>query len=118
MSKIIKVFNKYPKKPLNYKQLCKLLSITKPEEKLLVSSILDEMGNKSILSEVGKGRFRLSSSHIQITEKEYNGVVDMISTGAAFIKTEELEEDIYVSKTPLPPNLIFRRLIFETAPTC
>lgn len=98
LSKIIKVFNKYPKKPLNYKQLCKLLSITKPEEKLLVSSILHEMEKKDILSEIGKGKFRLGSKHIQVTEKEYTGVVDMISTGAAFVKTEDLEEDIYISK--------------------
>ena len=64
----------------------------------MVASILDEISKKDILTEVGRGKFRLSSTHIKSSEKKYEGVVDMISTGAAFVKTEDLEDDIFISK--------------------
>lgn len=85
-----------PHKPLNYKQVSALLNITEHSQKLLVSSILDDLVIKELVTEPERGKFRVKQTNNFIT-----GVVDMTSAGSAFIVSEEREEDVFVNQRKL-----------------
>lgn len=87
------VFESEGKRPLNYRQVAKKLSISDVGGKKLVDKLLADLAFKGKLDEVGHGKYRL-----KFEDKTIIGRVDSTKSGAAYIVEEDSEsEDIYVS---------------------
>lgn len=92
MELVMEVFAKSPSKTLNYKQIASALEIKDMGIKRLIVSILYDLVALDQLSEISTGKYKLKAKMGTI-----DGVVDMTARGAAYIVSEEIEEDIFVS---------------------
>ncbi|MEE4115918.1 MAG: ribonuclease R [Marinilabiliaceae bacterium] len=96
VSMIKSVFEKEPGRVFNYKQLSARLAISDPHLRRQVGETLKEMKKNGILHEVQAGRFRLKQQGATI-----RGTVDMTRMGYAFIISDDIEEDVFVSNRNL-----------------
>lgn len=91
---ILEVFRSEPNKIFNYKQISKRLNITKPSVRKLVSKFMYQLADEGKLEEVDLGRFIITKRAREIVV----GIVDMTSSGAAYIVPKDNHlDDIYVS---------------------
>lgn len=97
---IFHLFNEEPSKGYNYKQLSKLLDITKNSTKLLLNEILCEFAQNDILEEISTGKFKLKAKTGYII-----GKVELTTKGYGFVITDELAEDVFISQTNLKQAL-------------
>ncbi|PXX97738.1 ribonuclease R [Marinifilum breve] len=93
---IVGIFSNNPEKTFNYKQVSRQLEIKEMGVKQLVVGILYDLTDLDFLHEVSTGKFKLKSKIGHIT-----GTVDMTARGAAFIVSDDLEEDVFVSQANL-----------------
>mgnify|MGYP003651390936 FL=1 len=89
---VMEVFVKSPSKTLNYKQIASALEIKDMGIKRLIVTILYDLVALDQLSEISTGKYKLKAKMGTV-----DGVVDMTSRGAAYIVSEEITEDIFVS---------------------
>ena len=89
---IFTVLEAEPNKSFNYKQIAAKLNITDTEGRNLLINRLSELQNKNRIQESSKGKYKAV-----YVPNVYSGVVDVNSQGNAYIGTEELEDDIFVS---------------------
>jgi ribonuclease R len=93
---IVGIFSNNPEKTFNYKQVSRQLEIKEMGVKQLVVGILYDLTHLDFLHEVSTGKFKLKSKIGHIT-----GRVDMTARGAAFIISDDVEEDVFVSQANL-----------------
>src|SRR5512147_227586 len=93
---IIGIFTTNPKKTLNYKQISNSLLVNKSEEKSLVLELLDELRNEGTLEEPSTGKFKLKAPSGNII-----GKIEITQGGYGFVTSENLDEDIFISKDNL-----------------
>ncbi|NPA35253.1 MAG: ribonuclease R [Chlorobi bacterium] len=93
---IQELFNKYPKRTFNYKQVASLLNIKKRPGKQMVQIVLNELFESGYLTEVSVGRYKLLSRGAYVT-----GTVDMTRKGAAYLVPDDGGEDIFIAQ----PNM-------------
>lgn len=91
-AKILSIFSSSPQKEYNYKQLSGLLNITESAQRAMVSKILDELTNAGSLKETSRGKYRLKSKVGFIV-----GEIDLNKTGNAFVVSDDITEDVFVS---------------------
>lgn len=91
-NKILGVFFSSPHKKLNYKQLAGLLNIKDSHGRKNIINALRELSNIGSLKEVEPGKYQLKSKTGHIT-----GKVDMTKHGYAFIISDDLSDDVFVS---------------------
>ncbi len=98
-NKIINIFKEHPFIAYNYKQVSKLTDIKKSaSKKELVKDILENLYRKNILTKIKTGKYKLNPAHIKPYKKScITGIVDMKKTGKAYIITEDLREDVFIS---------------------
>ncbi len=89
---IFTVLEAEPKKSFNYKQIAAKLDITDTHGRNLLIKRLSDLQNKNRIAETSKGKYRAL-----YVPKVYTGTVDVNTQGNAYIATEELEDDIFVS---------------------
>ncbi len=89
---ILKIFRENPSKRFNYKQLSKKLDIKDTNGRLLVNTVLYDLLENNHLEEVHRGKFRFSPKAVFIT-----GVVDMTRQGTAYIVSDDIKEDVFIS---------------------
>lgn len=89
---ILAIFGANPNQPRNYKQLSNLLLIKDTNERKLVNDVLNEMAEEGELDEVSRGKFKMRSQTGYII-----GRVEMTNAGYGFIRSENFDEDIFVS---------------------
>ena len=89
---ILRVLKKNPNKSLNYKQVAAEMKVMDHSQKLLINSILIDLVKKDQLVETERGKFKLNFKQEFIT-----GTADVITSGAAYVVSEDSEEDIYVA---------------------
>ncbi|NOZ47417.1 MAG: ribonuclease R [Chlorobi bacterium] len=94
------IFSNNPNKLLNYKQLAKQLLISDASTKLLITDVLHQLTEEEFLEEIYTGKFKLKSKGGYIL-----GKVDMTSTGSAYIISDDIEEDVFVSQSNLKKAL-------------
>ncbi|BAX80257.1 ribonuclease R [Labilibaculum antarcticum] len=94
------IFAQNPTKTLNYKQIASELGIKDMGTKQLVVVILSDLVDLDVLSEISTGKYKLKSKIGNIT-----GKVDMTARGSAFIVSDEIEEDVFVSQANLNRSL-------------
>jgi ribonuclease R len=88
---VLNVLKKDTDKALNYKQISAELEITEEIDRLKVLEVLEELVLKKEVIETTRGKYQAKSTNQYIT-----GTVDMTSSGAAYIQTDEEGNDIYI----------------------
>lgn len=81
-----------PLKSFNYKQISSLLGINDRNERERVLLLLNNMAKEENIEDVGRGKFRYKHNDNFVV-----GKVDMTSTRAAYVVSEDSEQDIYIS---------------------
>jgi ribonuclease R len=98
---ILSIFGETPFKPMNYKQICKLLGIRDAAGKDVVYHILIDLFEQGKLMEERPYRYVLNPAYLEEygPKKQYvEGTVDMKSTGKAYvILDDESGEDVFIS---------------------
>ena len=89
---IFSVLESEPRKSFNYKQIAARLDISDTEERNLLIRRLTDLSRSNRIQEPLKGKYR--ALHVP---EVYEGTVDVNTQGNAYITTEALEEDIFVS---------------------
>jgi ribonuclease R len=97
---VMGVFTGNPNKTLNCKQIAKLLEINDTTAQRMINDVLEYLKDRDDLSEVYPGKFKLKSRGGYIS-----GTVDMTQYGYGYIVTDDIKEDIYVSKDNLNHSL-------------
>lgn len=95
--KVESVFSSNPRQAYNYKQISKKLNINDKSERQIVWDVLRKLAGSGKIQEVEQGRFRSrAEAKVYIT-----GTVDMTRMGYGFIRSEEMEDDVFVSSANL-----------------
>ena len=98
---ILSIYGENPFRPMNYKQICKVLAIRDAAGKDVVYHILIDLFEKGILMEERPYRYVLNPAYLEEygPKKQYvEGTVDMKSTGKAYvILDDESGEDVFVA---------------------
>ncbi len=90
---IIEVLFQNPNKPLNYKQISAALSLTnRIEIELLIKNLNVLLADKKI-TEVERGKYKINP-----TDDYMVGIVDLTSSGSAYVMIDGLEKDVFVQK--------------------
>ncbi len=96
MTQVMGIFTRNPKKIFNYKQLAKQLLLNDQRERDMVNTALNNLAGQGLLMQVEKGKFRLKERAGYI-----NGTIEMTQHGYAFLSSDELEQDVFISRTNL-----------------
>jgi ribonuclease R len=91
-SKIIGIFNQNTAQALNYKQIGAKLGLGDQDQRRLISDVLEELLRSGQLIEPERGKYKLKVRGGHIT-----GTVQMTRSGAAYIITDEVKEDVYIN---------------------
>ena len=98
---ILSIFGETPFKPMNYKQICKILGIRDAAGKDVVYHILIDLYEEGKLMEERPYRYVLNPAYLEEfgPKKQYvEGTVDMKSTGKAYvILDDESGEDVFIA---------------------
>jgi ribonuclease R len=94
------VLSKNAGQGFNYRQIAKRLNITAPAERQMISDILRELAGRETIEEMQQGKYRVKTAHGHIT-----GTVDLTRMGYGFVKTDELEDDVFVAAKNLKTAL-------------
>ena len=89
---IFSVLESEPNKSFNYKQIASRLDIQDTEGRNLLISRLSQLDKGKRIRETSRGKYRAL-----YVPQVYTGTVDVNTQGNAYVPTEELEEDIFVS---------------------
>ncbi|MGI8892760.1 MAG: ribonuclease R [Bacteroidia bacterium] len=89
---ILSVLRDHPKRNFNYKQLAKMLELRASEEKENILFAAYELIDRGDVLEVEAGKFKAKPQTAYI-----EGIIDITSTGAAFVMNDNFEDDIYIN---------------------
>ena len=89
---VLAIISKSPAQGFNYKQISKRLNINDPSERKMIPDILRELSESGAIEEINQGKYRAKVRRGYIT-----GTVDMTRMGYGFIKSEDIEEDVFVA---------------------
>lgn len=93
---ILEIFTNNPTQTYNYKQISKLLQIRDMGVKQLLVTALYHLKDENRLYEVSTGKFKLKSKGGTIS-----GIVDMTARGTAYIVSDDVDDDVFVSQSNL-----------------
>jgi ribonuclease R len=89
---ILSMISKSPQQGFNYKQISKRLNIKEHSDKMMISELLRELAGKQVIEEVFQGKYRAKTTRGYIT-----GIVDMTRMGYGFIKSDDMDDDVFVT---------------------
>ena len=95
-NQILGIFSNNTLQTFNYKQIARRLDVSDPSSRKLIQVVLNELEHDGHLTEVQRGKYKLKSRGGYVC-----GIVQIIRSGAAFIITDDIEEDVYVSSKNL-----------------
>ena len=93
-SELLRVFRQSPKKSFNYKQLAKAITLKSDENYGLINVALEELTKEDKLIEIGRGKYKFKP----IKEVPLEGIVDITTSGNAYVTVENFDEDIFIHK--------------------
>ena len=93
---INQLFDENPTYTYTYRQVARVINAKDLATKQLINTVMYEMKSSGVLYEESTGKFKRKSQAGYIT-----GKVDMTSSGSAYIVSEEVEEDIFISQSNL-----------------
>ena len=89
---IIKTMNQNPNRAFNYRQLSKQMGLKEKAAQSSLIPILEEMFLEGILIETERGRYLMKPIYAYV-----EGLIDMTSSGAAYLMSEDFEDDIFIA---------------------
>lgn len=89
---ILGVFKNFPNKSFNYKQLAKQMRMKRDAERKHLIDILEKMEDLGLLQQTGRGKYKL-----KITKQYAEGIVDLNSSGNAYIRIDNMDEDVFIA---------------------
>ncbi len=89
---VLGIFKNYPNKNFNYKQIARQLKMKSYEERQRLIQLLERLEDSGNLVQTGRGKFRLRAVPHYV-----EGIVDMTSSGNAYIEVEGLDNDIFIA---------------------
>ncbi len=110
-NQVIGEFTNRPSQTFNYKQLAKRLNIKDVSSRRQIIPILEHLAEKGDLIEVYPGKYKLKSKGGYIF-----GTVDMTQFGYAFILSDAIEDDVFISQEQ--PKPCPERGLCESLPVC
>lgn len=90
--RLTELFVAHPAQSYNYKQLARHLEVRNMETKRLIVGMLEEMKEAGELLEESRGKYKSKAVCSYIS-----GIVELTAKGAAYILSEESEEDVFVA---------------------
>ena len=91
---ILGLFREFPNNRFSLKQLASATGGASKEGRRETLEILGQLFDEGIVEECAREKYRLTRQHLP----HYEGVADMTSAGAIYVRVEGLEEDIYVNQ--------------------
>ena len=91
---IINMFREFPDREFSLKQLVSASGGNTKEARYMVRDLVDALVEQGVVVRHSREKFQLSTSQLP----HYEGTVDMVASGAAYVRVEELESDIYVNQ--------------------
>ncbi|MDZ4822225.1 MAG: ribonuclease R [Flavobacteriales bacterium] len=91
---ILDVFHKYPRRPLNHKQVASALGISDSGIRTLIFELLNLEAENGKLKEVERGQFVLK----EIQTETYQGIIEITRFGRGFVTVDGFEKDIEIAK--------------------
>lgn len=99
-SRILEAFRKEPGVIMNHKRISRRLNLKNDPHKKLVNELMEELAENGEILHVDRGQFRFN-----LRQEIIEGRIDMTNRGAAYLVSENLEEDIFI-----PPRSMNRAL--------
>ena len=93
-SLIINLFREFPDNKFSLKHLASASGGATKEGRWRTQEIVRELLAEGTIEEAGREKYRLSRRE----RPHMEGVVDMISTGAMYVKSDQVDSDVYVSQ--------------------
>ena len=90
---ILAIFRNSGQQKLNYKQLSAKLLINKPYERMLVSSILNQLSQDGIIKDAERGKYRSIKKEKVLLE----GNIDITRNGTGYLSSDFFDSDIYIA---------------------
>ena len=91
---IINLFREFPDREFSLKQLASASGGNTKQGRYMVRDVVDALVDQGVVESRGRDKYCLSASQLP----HYEGVVDMVASGAAYVRVEELEGDIYINQ--------------------
>ena len=91
---IVNMFREFPDRVFSMKQLAAASGGNSKEGRYMVRDIVEALIEGGVVESHGRDKFQLSSSQLP----HYEGVVDLAVSGAAYVRVEKLDCDIYVNQ--------------------
>ena len=91
---IINMFREFPDREFSMKQLVSASGGNNKEARYMVRDLVDALVEQGVVVRHSREKYQLSTSQLP----HYEGTVDMVASGAAYVRVEELENDIYVNQ--------------------
>ncbi|MBQ2374502.1 MAG: ribonuclease R [Alistipes sp.] len=91
---IVNMFREFPDREFSMKQLTSASGGNSKEGRYIVRDIVEALVEGGVVERHGRDKFQLSLTQLP----HYEGVVDLSASGAAYVKVEELDCEIYVNQ--------------------
>lgn len=91
--KVLKIFRSYPRQSFNYKQIAFEIPSSNINHRENVRKMLEYLVHKDKIEEVNRGKYRYI-----ISSRQYLGRIDFTRKGAGFVRCEEFEDEIHISR--------------------
>ena len=91
---IINMFREFPDREFSMKQLVSASGGNTKEARYMVRDLVEALVEQGVVVRHSREKYQLSTSQLP----HYEGTVDMVASGAAYVRVEELESDIYVNQ--------------------
>ncbi len=93
------LFSSNPFKGYNFRQISRELGVSDKVGREMIKTLLDKLVEAGIIIELNRGKFKYNPELLadKIIHTTVTGVVDMKSTGKAYVTTPDLDEDVFIS---------------------
>ena len=91
---VVNMFREFPDRVFSLKQLSSASGGNTRDGRYIVRDIVEALVAEGVVDCHGRDKYQLSMAQLP----RYEGVGDMIGSGAAYVKVEELETDIYINQ--------------------
>ena len=91
---VVRMFREFPERIFSMKQLVAASGGNSRDARYVVRDVVESLVENGVVERLSRDKFQLSMAQLP----RYEGVVDMIGSGAAYVRVEELESDIYVNQ--------------------
>ena len=91
---VVNMFREFPDRVFTLKQLVSASGGNSREARYIVRDVIEALIAEGVVESHGRDKYQLSMAQLP----HYEGVVDMIGSGAAYVRVEALENEIYVNQ--------------------